>query len=134
MAAYLGNDVASDEEDAKRIEKAKKTAEQRVSKRKHKAATSTASQRARSQVGSLSQGPGKPAHYLLPRPVLYPSPPAPTRPVGPCFHCGEVDHLKLSYPCRNKSYLFDSRLSATDSNVPRVTRCFRRLKQVHHIK
>ena len=45
MAAYIGNDIAANEDDARRIEKAEKTAEQRVSKRKRKAAATTASQR-----------------------------------------------------------------------------------------
>ena len=118
--AYLGNNIASDEEDAKRIDKAKKTAEQRDTKRKRKAAAATAPQQARSQVGTPApQTPGQPAHYLLPRPALYPPPAVPTRPVGPCFHCGEVGHLKLSCPRRNKSYPFDmySSLRAAGSNV-----------------
>ena len=45
VAAYIGNDVAANEDDARRIEKAEKTAEQRVSKRKRKTAATTASQR-----------------------------------------------------------------------------------------
>ena len=45
VAAYIGNNVAANEDDARRIEKAEKTAEQRVSKRKRKAAATTASQR-----------------------------------------------------------------------------------------
>ena len=45
VAAYIGNDVAANEDDVRRIEKAEKTAEQRVSKWKRKAAATTASQR-----------------------------------------------------------------------------------------
>ena len=37
VAAYISSDVTYDEEDARRIEKAEKTAEQRVSKRRRKA-------------------------------------------------------------------------------------------------
>ena len=91
VAAYLGNDITLDEEDAKRIEKAEKTAEHRVTKRKRKAAAATAFQQARSQAGTPApQTPGQPAHYLLPRPALYPPPAVPTRPVGRCFYCGVI--------------------------------------------
>ncbi len=47
VAAYIGNDVATNEDDARRIEKAEKTAEQWVSKRKRNAAATATSQRAK---------------------------------------------------------------------------------------
>ena len=42
VAPYIGNDVAANEDDARRIEKAEKTTEQRVSKWKQKAAATKA--------------------------------------------------------------------------------------------
>ena len=61
VVAYIGNDVATNEDDARRIEKAEKTAEQRVSKRKRNAAATAASQRAKRQLpvagGTQTHGP-----------------------------------------------------------------------------
>ena len=120
VAAYIGNDVATNEDDARRIEKAEKTAEQRVSKRKRNAAATAASQRAKRQLpvagGTQTLGPSQPAHYLLPRPLYQPQP-ASTRPVGPCFYCGEVGHLKSICPRLSKSYPFDSSHRIVNSDV-----------------
>ena len=73
VAAYIGSDVAYNEEDVRRIKKAEKTAEQRVSKRRRKGvAASAPSQCAKSQVpvtGTQARGPaGQPTQYLLSRP------------------------------------------------------------------
>ena len=120
VAAYIGNDVATNEDDARRIEKAEKTAEQRVSKQKRNAAATVASHRAKRQLpvadGTQTHGPSQPAHYLLPRPLYQPQP-ASTRPVGPCFYCGEVGHLKLTGPRLSKSYPFDSSHRIVNSDV-----------------
>ena len=47
MAAYKGSDVADDEEDAKHIKKAEKTAEQLANRKRKKAAVASAVRRAR---------------------------------------------------------------------------------------
>ena len=119
VAAYIGNDVAANEEiedDARRIEKAEKTAEQRVSKRK--AAATIASQRTKRPLPSSvtqPQGPPQPAPFLLPRPSY--GHPSTAQPVGPCWACGEVGHLKTSCPRLSKSYPFMS-IDKSDSGEP----------------
>ena len=109
VAAYIGNNVAANKDDARRIEKAEKTAEQRVSKRKQKAAATIASQWVKRPLPSSRpqpQGPPQLAPFLLPRPSY--GHPSSARPVGPCWACGEVGHLKTSCPCLSKSYPFMS--------------------------
>ena len=49
VTAYIGNDVAANQDDAKRIEKTEKTAEQQVSEWKRNAAATAASQCAKRQ-------------------------------------------------------------------------------------
>ena len=121
VAAYIGNDVATNEDDARRIEKAEKTAEQRVSKRKRKVAATTAFQRAKRPVastGAPAQGPPQPPPFLLPRPAY--GQPSSARPVGPCWTCGEVGHLKTSCPRLSKPYPFmvvDTCHSRVDNKV-----------------
>ena len=91
-----------------------------VSKRKRNAAATATSQRAKRQLpvagGTQTHGLSQPAHYLLPRPLYQPQP-ASTRPVGPCFHCGEVGHLKSTCPRLSKSYPFDSSHRIVNSDV-----------------
>ena len=121
VAAYIGSDVATNEDDARRIEKAEKTAEQRVSKRKRIAAATAASQRAKRPVpiaGTPAQGPAQPSTLLLPRPA-YGQSSSPWL-VGPCWNCGEVGHLRSSCPRLNKPYPFmsvDNSHSGVDSMV-----------------
>ena len=107
VAAYIGNDVAANEDDARRIEKAEKTAEQRVSKRKWKAAATIASQRAKRPLpssGPQPQGPPQPAPFPLPRPSY--GHPSSAWAVGPCWANGKVGHLKTSCLRLSKSYPF----------------------------
>ena len=109
VAAYIGNDLAANEDNARRIEKAEKTVEQRVSKRKRKAAATTASQRTKRPLPSSvtqPQRPPQPAPFLLPK--LSYGHPSTAGPVGPCWACGEVGHLKTSCPRLSKSYPFMS--------------------------
>ena len=102
----------------RRIEKAEKTAEQRVSKRKRKAAATTASQLTKRSLPSSvtqPQGPPQPAPFLLPR--LSYGHPSTARPVVPCWAYGEVGHLKTSCPRLSKSYPFMS-IDKSDSGGP----------------
>ena len=121
VAVYIGSDVATNEDDARRIEKAEKTVEQRVSKRKQTAAATAASQggkRPAPITGTLAQGPAQPSTFLLPRPAYGQS--SSPRLVGPCWNCGEVGHLRSSCPRLNKPYPFmsvDNSHSGVDSMV-----------------
>ena len=118
VVAYVGHDVAANEDDDRRIEKAEKTAEQRVSKRKRKAAATITSQETKRPFPSSvtqPQGPPKPAPFLLPRPSY--GHPSTARPVGLCWACGEVGHLKTTYLRLSKSYPF-MYIDKSDSGGP----------------
>ena len=102
VAAYKGNDLAEDEEDAKRLEKAERTAEQQANKKRRKTAVS--------RFGPRHDPPGtsapvqKPAS--LPRPQFTGNRPGPRTP-GPCFHCFEMGHLKAACPKLAATYPFE---------------------------
>ena len=118
MAAYIGSDVTTNEDDARRIEKAEKTAEQRVSKRKRTAAATAASQHAKRPApitGTPAQGPAQPSTFLLPRPAYGQS--LSSQLMGPCWSCDEVGHLRSSCPHLNKPYPFMNSHSMVDSKV-----------------
>ena len=98
------DELASGDEDAKRIEKAEKVAEQRAErKRKKMAGKASRSWKARRSsqpsrdTGSL---PGA-SKTIMAVPV---SQSLPRRVPGPCFHCLEMGHLKGSCPKLGKSY------------------------------
>ena len=57
--------------------------------------------------GPQHQGGGQSSSFILPRPLLPHHGQSATRPVGPCFQCGEVGHLKASCPHLSKLYPFD---------------------------
>lgn len=96
VVAYKGSDVADDEEDAKRIEKA---AEQLASRKKKKAVF----QRAKRLPPSPAQLPPGPS--MVPIANGTPRMPQfnPVRPIGPCYNCYQLGHLKANCPSLNRS-------------------------------
>ena len=91
VAAYKGSDVADDEEDARRIEKAERTAEQLVNRKKRKAAISSTGQRAKRPPPPPEQLPSSAPTAV--RPQLNPG-----RPIGPYYSCWQMGHLKVNCP------------------------------------
>ena len=105
VAAYKGNDLAEDEEDAKRLEKAERTAEQQAAKKHRKAATTRVITKQGSDNGQAPSNSQKLA--LFPRPQFSGSHFTPRTP-GPCFNCSEMGHLKANCPKLAGTYPFDS--------------------------
>jgi len=94
LVAYKGKVLATDKEDAKRIEKAEKAAKQWVAKKNWKGAAATASLSAKRQAlatGPQTHGSGQPSQYLLHRPLFQQQ--STTCPVGPYFYCSVVGWL-----------------------------------------
>ena len=92
----MGSDVADDKEDVKRIEKAEKAAEQLVNRKKRK----VAAQRVRRPLPPPAQlSPG-----TIPGPSVPPARPQlnPIRPIGPCYNCCQMGHLKANCPRPNR--------------------------------
>ena len=113
VAAYKGNDLASDEEDAKRLEKAERTAEQQASKKRRKTAASRFAARHNADNGPASAPAQKPP---LPRPQFsgrYSG----ARTPGPCFHCFEMGHLKAACPKLTTTYPFGSNVDVCSITV-----------------
>ena len=99
VEAYKSRGIADSEEDAKKLKQAEKSAEQEVFKERQKAAALAKSKR---------PPPPPPMPPLWPT-AIPPSfefgpvptgglPPAASRPVGPCYSCGQLGHLKLHCP------------------------------------
>ena len=105
VAACIGNDVTN-EEDARQIKEAGKRAEQRVSKRKCKAAAATATAQCAKKMAPATQGLAQPTPFISPRPPYGQT--SSSHPVGPCYHYGKVGHQKSSCPRLNKLYPFMS--------------------------
>ena len=105
--AYESDELASGDEDAKRLEKAEKVAEQKAERRRKKWTLKTAENRAMRRGSQYSrdlgmqQGPSK--SYPTPGPAGQ-LPQMPRRIPGPCFNCLEMGHLKGSCPKLNKPY------------------------------
>ena len=105
--AYEPDELASGDEDAKRLEKAEKVAEQKAERRRKKWTLKTARNRAMrrgsqfSRDPGIQQGPSK--SYPSPGPVGQP-PQMLRRIPGPCFNCLDMGHLKGSCPKLNKPY------------------------------
>ena len=111
VAAYRGNDLAEDE-DAKRLEKAEKMAEQQANKRRHKTVASRLGPRYDSpSTSTLVQKPPS-----LPRPQFNGNRPPPRMP-GPCFNCFEMGHLKAACPKLATTYPFKSSVDVCASYV-----------------
>ena len=103
VTAYKGSDLAIDEEDMKRLEKAERTAEQQATKKCHKAVVGRDTTKQSPDSGQASmQLPQKP---LFPRPQLTRSHFTPRMP-GPCFNCFETGHLKANCPKLARTYPF----------------------------
>ena len=108
VAEYTADELAADSDDEKRLEKAERAAEK-------KAGLKTKRRRLQQQGGGswkfARSGPpyaawSQPYLPQQPRPVL-PAPPSggpvrrmppAQRPLGPCFACGELGHLRVSCP------------------------------------
>ena len=106
VEAYESDELASGDKDAKRIEKAEKTAEQKVERRRNKAVLKG------SRNHPLRHGnqpicdpamPG-PSRAFVPAMALSQMLPPPKRVPGPCFHCLEMGHLKGSCPKLSRMY------------------------------
>ena len=100
VEAYESDELASGEEDAKRIEKAEKAAEQKAERRRKKAtlkgARSRPPQRGSQPIrDTATPGPSRPfVPAMAPSPTLPPQKRIP----GPCFQWLEMGHLKGSCP------------------------------------
>ena len=110
---YETDDLAEDDQDEKRIAKAEKLAEKKAATTKKKkvfysqrSSTAAVSTRFNGPWQSHNTAMNRPyggwalKHKMLHAPfsgVRFPVPPV-TRPVGPCFSCGEYGHLRSSCP------------------------------------
>ena len=110
MDEYEGDELASDEDNAKRIEKAKKAVETKALKRKRAANPRTSRQvqgrpqKAWEQLPAHEQRDHYSPQADWSRPTSRGRPP---RVPGPCFHCGEMGHLRAMCPKLVKTYPFD---------------------------
>lgn len=108
VAAYKGSDV-TDKEDACRIEKAERTAEEQSNRKKRKTIAAQRARRLPQLAMSQQQFQTSAANQIGPGREEF----APSRPVGPCFSCYQMGHLKAScpklakptYPFRVREYI-----------------------------
>ena len=114
VEAYESDELASDDEDAKRLEKAQKSAEQKdlKNKRKKAAASQRGGKNAYRWRATQPTAPGRSnqhssqGNFSSMRTTLVPSQgggPKPRQP-GPCFNCLEMGHLKANCPKINRQY------------------------------
>jgi len=101
-AEYEDDELASDEDDAKRIEKAEKTVAAKALKKK-KAPNLRANRQVQGrQPGAWGKPPAQDQRERYPPRADWSRPATPTnRPPkvpGPCFHCGEMGHLRATCP------------------------------------
>ena len=105
VAEYMADELADDSDDEKRIEKAERAAERKAVKRKKAKASTFVPKRAKS--GS-SLPPGQAVvgttasssqpYVAVPRRPQVPATASMPRPLGPCFACGEMGHLRQRCP------------------------------------
>ena len=101
VAEYTADELADDSDDENQLDKAKKAAERKAGKRKRKRVEPGSAKLLKPRfnpgqalpVASPQAGP--PPVYQTKRPT---SAPSVTRPVGPCFACGEMGHLRSYCP------------------------------------
>ena len=99
---YEDDELASDEDDAKRIEKAKKTVAAKALKKKKTLNLCTTRQMQGRQTGAWGRPPAQDQRERHPPRVDWSRPATPTnRPSKvprPCFHYGEMGHLRATCP------------------------------------
>ena len=104
VAEYTADELAEDSEDEKRLEKAEKAAERKALKRKRtKMVPSRPRPSAANPGRSIGAGGGVGAGTAQPVVQMQRRTAAtlgqqPTRPLGPCFACGEMGHLRHRCP------------------------------------
>jgi len=93
VAEYEADELADNSDDEKRLYRARK---ERNSKKRKAAVGSSARKRGREEGASRTAD-------MQPRP-----PPPKTRPLGPCYTCGEYGHLARNCAKAQQPYPFDS--------------------------
>lgn len=94
VAEYTADELAEDSEDEKRIFKAEKAAERKSVKRRRAAAPPRPKIRAQSSVVPVTGSTVGPLQHRRSMPISYAQAVRPPKPLGPCFVCGEMGHLK----------------------------------------
>ncbi|ETW96471.1 MAG: hypothetical protein ETSY2_46335 [Candidatus Entotheonella gemina] len=105
VAEYTTDELAEDSDDEKRIEKAERAAEQKAAKRRKKKSGSITTGRPRRQpfpsapVATTAPPSVTPLQFATNTSRRPGAAPAPVqRPLGPCFACGELGHLRVHCP------------------------------------
>ena len=99
MQEYTADELAEDSGDEKRIEKAERAAELKAAKQRKKKASSV--QSLLSVPAAAVREPAPPYHISSSSTWGFTSmtaPPPVRRAVGPCYACGEMGHMRMSYP------------------------------------
>ena len=127
MAEYTTDELAEDSDDEKRIEKAEKAAKLKATKRRRKQAGKLAGRLRTTSSRTAAATPLAAPPLLQPttrRPSMATGAMPRSGPVGPCFACGEMGHLRLHCPKvastveggSRKSYPFGTRAVGVDDS------------------